>query len=628
MRKKKINLTDAEPFMVSMATESIASTSTTSTRRNIAGTIERTQRFQNIDDGLVPFKNSSSIYGSGYSSVDVRDAIILCQKCYYNFAVFRNVIDLMTEFSVNNIFFKGGNKQSRDFFTAFWKKIGLWGLQDRFFREYYRSGNVFFYRWDGEIQPDDIRKITQVYGADKVPSVPEEKMILPIRYIILNPADVQMVPTANFAFGTYFKVLTDFELSRIAKPQTEEDLAIFNSLPEQTKQQIKSGSRSVSIPLSSDKVASIFYKKQDYEPFSVPMGYPVLEDINFKAELRKIDMAICRTMQQIVLLVTTGAEPEKGGINQKNIDALRRLFENQSVGRVLIADYTTKAEFVIPQIADLLDPKKYEIVDRDINMGLNNIFMGGEKFANQQQKVELFIARLKQARNSFLEEFLIPEMKRISKSIGFKNFPTPYFEEIELKDNSTLSKIFARMVEIGVLTPEQGFKAIETNTLPDPGIMEEEQKAYKEQRDKGLYTPLIGGPKDPNAAGRPEGAKAPQTTKKITPIGGSVQYSLSKVRDNLLLSQELEGNVASFIREKFKLKKLSKQQKEVVSGIVEQIMANEEPANWLSSIQVYGENPEDKNHLRVKTVNNIAVEHQLDNFLASLLLASKVDDGS
>ena len=57
----------------------------------------------------------------------------------------------------------------------------------------------------------------------------------------------------------------------------------------------------------------------DYEPFAVPMGYPVLEDINFKSELKRMDMAIARTMQQAVLLVTTGTDPEKGGVNQKNL---------------------------------------------------------------------------------------------------------------------------------------------------------------------------------------------------------------------------------------------------------------------------------------------------------------------
>ena len=179
------------------------------------------------------------------------------------------------------------------------------------------------------------------------------------------------------------------------------------------------------IPLDPEKIAAVFYKKQDYEPFSVPMGYPVLEDINAKYEMKKIDMAIARTMQQAILLVTMGSEPDKGGVNQKNLETMQTLFANESVGRVLIADYTTKAEFVVPKIADLLDAKKYEIFDRDIRLGLNNILFGeGEKFADTSVKVKIFIERLKQARETFIDEFLFPEIKNICKNLddGFHLF--------------------------------------------------------------------------------------------------------------------------------------------------------------------------------------------------------------
>ena len=90
-----------------------------------------------------------------------------------------------------------------------------------------------------------------------------------------------------------------------------------------------------------------------------------------------------------------------------SLEAMQKLFENQSVGRVLIADYTTKAEFVIPDIAALIGPEKYEVVDRDIQIGLNNILIGDEKFANQSIKAQVFIERLEQARQHFINEFLL-----------------------------------------------------------------------------------------------------------------------------------------------------------------------------------------------------------------------------
>ena len=43
----------------------------------------------------------------------------------------------------------------------------------------------------------------------------------------------------------------------------------------------------LTLSLEREKLCAVFYKKQDYEPFSVPMGFPVLEDINWKAEMKK-----------------------------------------------------------------------------------------------------------------------------------------------------------------------------------------------------------------------------------------------------------------------------------------------------------------------------------------------------
>ena len=63
---------------------------------------------------MIPFKYSHGVANN--SNIDVRDTIILCQKAYYNFSVFRNTIDLMTEFSISDLYYTGGSKKSREFF--------------------------------------------------------------------------------------------------------------------------------------------------------------------------------------------------------------------------------------------------------------------------------------------------------------------------------------------------------------------------------------------------------------------------------------------------------------------------------------------------------------------------------
>ena len=218
-RKAKVE-EEVKPLMVSEASESLASSSTTTTtptRRNASGTITRTDRYKNISDGLIPYKFTPGTGSSNRSNIDVRDSVILCQKAYYNFAAFRNVIDLMTEFSISDVYFKGGTKKSRDFFSAFFRKLNILGFQDRFFREYFRSGNVFIYRFDGKVQPEDMSKITQMYGAS---FAAEEK--LPARYMILNPADIQLTGSAAFWNGNYYKVITsylDFRTHRLTRTE-------------------------------------------------------------------------------------------------------------------------------------------------------------------------------------------------------------------------------------------------------------------------------------------------------------------------------------------------------------------------------------------------------------------------
>ena len=608
----------AEPLMAKH--ETVASS--TRTRRNRAADIVRTDRFRNIENGMIPFKYSRGV--SDNSNIEVRDTIILCQKAYYNFSVFRNTIDLMTEFSISNLYYTGGSRKSREFFETLFSKINIDDLQSRFFREYYRSGNVFIYRFNAKMEKADALKINQTFGLSEA----NENIEIPSKYIILNPSDIQLQGSIAFSSGVYYKVVTDYELQILRNPQTDEQREVFESLPEETKKLIKDsknvGMAAVTIPLNTDRLVAVFYKKQDYEPFAVPMGYPVLEDINWKQEMKQMDMAVARTTNQAILLITMGTTPQDGGVNQKNLMAMQKLFENESVGRVLISDYTTEAKFVIPDIGNILDPKKYDVVNQDIQMGLNNILLSDEKFANTSIKVQVFMERLKQGRRVFLENFLMPEIRRVSKEMGFKNYPLAHFEEVDLRDTSVYSRIYSRLIELGVLTAEEGMQAIESGRFPTPEESLESQKRFQELKNEGLYEPLIGGPKMAQMTGRPTGAKKPKEEDKKTPIGtkAALNFSLSRIQEHLNLSDKLNLEVEASLRRIHKRKRLSKQQKEVAREITNIVIANEDPPNWLAKAGRYAAEPTDRNHERVKKVQDVAYEHQVDDFLAGILYAS------
>ena len=85
-------------------TESIASTYSRnqslsdefSSRRNSTHKSTKKHRFSNIASGVLPYT-----YGS--DGVNVRETIEICQNAYANISVFRNAIDIMSEFAKSNI---------------------------------------------------------------------------------------------------------------------------------------------------------------------------------------------------------------------------------------------------------------------------------------------------------------------------------------------------------------------------------------------------------------------------------------------------------------------------------------------------------------------------------------------
>lgn len=634
-----------ESEITTVASVGGAEISTASVRRNSISTmVSPLDEYANIEGGILPY---SYVDGAGNSSnyISIAEIVTLCNKAYFNFSVVRNIIELMVEFSTADIYFTGGTKKARDFWSALIKKIGVKAFSKEFFREFFRSGNPFIFRYDVEARPEDIGKLNQVYGITAA-----KKLLLPARYILLNPREIQLESGVMFHDGKYVKVLNDYEKECLRNPRTEEDKEIFNNLPPEAQKAIKSKQNiRISIDLPMDKVYFVPFAKQSYEPFGVSVIFPVLRDIEWKAQMKKVDAAIARTVQQAVLLITTGTEPEKGGINPKNIAALQTIFENESVGRVLISDYTTKAQFVIPEIADILDPKKYEVINQDIKDGLNNILLGSgnsEKFANKSVALNVFMERLKAAREVFIEQFLQPEIRRISEELGFKSYPEAKFTEYNLKDDVEYSKLFARLCELGVLTPDETITAIETGLLPSKEESLQNQEEFRGNKEKGYYAPIVGGGikdqkdlakmsndakmqqkqlKVSNKGGRPSGTGKPQkSNRKSTPMGASMDgYSLAKIKENMVLAQDLAAEMEKSLLKHFKIKSLSSEQKALADELSEVIMANESPENWKKSVKDYISNPLDKNKEQVDKILDIGLNHEVNTYIATLLYHSK-----
>jgi len=612
-----------ESYFVSEASynRSGGSGGSTSTRINRSAVANTANKFSQIRGGLLPYELSTD-------GVNVRDAIELCQKAYANVPIFRNTIDMMSEFANSELYLEGGNASSRHFFDKLFDRIKIWDLKDQYFREYYRSGNIFLYRIDGEFKLEDFKKISKT--VSELPA----KNKFPLKYILLNPFEIVAKRSTVFSTkdGAYAKILSEFDMERLANPKNDYDKEVFDALEPETKKLIKEGAYfkdGLKINLENERIAYSFYKKQDYEPFAIPFGYPVLEDINAKMEMKKMDQAIMRTVENVILMITMGTDPEKGGINHNNVKAMQTLFQNESVGRVLVSDYTTKADFVIPDINKVVGAQKYEVINKDIKEGLQNIILNDDKYNGAQIKARVFLDRLKEAREAFINDFLQPEIRRIAKDLGFRSYPTVKFKDIDLRDEVQLMRVATRLMELGILTAEQGMEIMQTGRFPGSDELDKAQGKFVEQRKKGYFNPIVGGipmieDEDPNPSEPVDEQKVPgQPGRPMDTTEAHGTLSRDAIQTTIYEVEALHSLASKEMREKLNKKRLNKQQKEMLDKLCESVVCSSEKENWTSMMISCVNDFSNIEKLNIlNEIYDVSDSHQLEIYPSAILYHS------
>lgn len=588
----------------------------TSTRDQWAGSIVLNNLYPNISAGIMPFSAEG-----GYYTMSI--PINLATLAYFNIPLVRNTINLLQDFSISPLHIKSSNKTVKSFFTRWFEAVQLNDFMSQWFLEYYRSGNIFIYAFNGRIAEDKFAKMKTAFAEAKSPE-------MPIRYTILDPKQIylQVGPSWN---QTYVRMLSTYEIQRLRNPQTPEDKQMLRDFPPDIQKQIKNYASTpwVYTPLDTSRFYYNFYRKQPYEPLAVPMIWPLINRLEYKLMLEKMDMSLVQTMEQVFLLVTAGQLPDntKGvpATNPKALERLQQMFQTQTIGRVLVGDHTTQAKWVIPDLKELLGKGKYEQVDKDIRDGLGYAFFGEDKFANAAIKAKLFIENLREGRRMFLDNFLRPEIKKICQNLGFKNVPVVEFEEVDVQDQSAIQRIYLQMAQLGLLTDTELNDALKTGLLPDKESSLINQEAYKKERAKDLYKPLMGVKDDQQ--GRPSGGGgADPKSKKTSPIGTRA-YAIDpkKLADTVVAMTGLEDTLKNVFKQNG-AKKLNKAQETFISAAVKAIAVNEPRDKWTEVAASYVQEPKGMPSEITTKIADIATEFGVDAWQAVAILNSLVEN--
>ena len=326
-----------------------------------------------------------------------------------------------------------------------------------------------------------------------------------------------------------------------------------------------------------------------------------------------------------------GAEPDKGGTNYNHIAALQNIFAGEKSGRVLVSDYTTEAKFIIPDLNKVLGSEKYRVVNEDIQNGLQNIFFSDAKYSGNEVKTKIFLKRLNDARNEFLS-FFQPQIDQVCESMGLKaKSPQAKFTEIDMNDDVALKRATTRLIELGIIHPQDGLEVIKTGKFPSQEEHQMSQQRLVDEREKGWYNPLVGGVP---VIDSPEGSNNTPTKVPKQDVGRpSSKASKSpaqesyKAEDIVKASKEVEKffkDACGIARKVYDRKKLTKEQKSLVEQVCETITQSKVEKDWRDTAENFMKgnlNVEDLDIL--PEIKKIACDLDLDFKHSALMFHSK-----
>lgn len=195
------------------------------------------------------------------------------------------------------------------------------------------------------------------------------------------------------------------------------------------------------------------------------------------------------------------------------------------------------------------------------------------------------------------------------------------------------------MMELGVMTPEQGMDLIDTGDFPKSKDLQAAQKTFKQSREDGHYLPLVnsinlyqqdGDINDKSTDSNTADEGRDNVVKNPSPSGGrpvgvsnSTHYSKANIIEVTKMVTEFEKRAVKEFSKKFDIKRLNKDKKDLVSRVCDSIVVAKESESWDSELSNVLGDLEQMNNLEINSeVLDFGAKHQLDDLSAAILYHS------
>lgn len=432
------------------------------------------------------------------------EVVRACNDVYDNIGIVRNIVDLMSDFAVKGFDWTHTNRSVEIFYKNWFKYINGPDFIERFCVSILRDGCSAVYR-DTQKIPSQVAREWKRARSAEFQSVNTGKLRLPKSYTLISPMFLyDHDPTANtFAKKPVLRIQPprgplimgpNNQYVQSLRSANNQSLRAYTSIPK--------GLRDKKIVQDGKDIDIYHYRKNDWELWSLPVIYSILEPLIMLQKMHLCDTSALDGAISSVRLWRAGYIDQNNALNSiipspEVLKKIRSIVLNNIHGGVLDIFWGPDLDFKesSTNVHDFLKPDKYTHIMNMIydGMGIPPALIGGGAsssttgFTNNFISMKIFIERLNYIRMK-LKEFLMRESKIVQLAMGFSSPAVPVFEDAIVSDENNYHSVLIELYDrdiISLETMREEFNKL--NHIEQSRV----RKEYK-RRDKELLPPKTG----------------------------------------------------------------------------------------------------------------------------------------
>jgi len=402
-----------------------------------------------------------------------KNVVKACRFIYETNGVVRNVVNLMVDFTVEDLQIIHPDPEIEIFYKAWAKKAMVPDIVEEMARHLLIDGNSVLKRLTGKISKPVEKEFLK--ASPDVPPLKTDKnkpqsREIPLRYLFLDILNLswkqdefeKMVGSKKLCIELNNKFVQQVKEAMKSHPE------MVSQLPADIRKHILSNQNinksNVEIPLDMSKLFVCHYKKDSWDNWATPYLSGVIENIQFKDKLRLADRAALDGVINVIRLWKLGDHTEGIYPNAAVIERLHEVLETNTGGGAMdiVWDSMISMEEYYPPVEKILGPEKYTQVNRDIlfSLGIPEVLLGGQgaNFSNSWIQLKTIIEKLQYIRSKIIS-WLQDEVKMVASAMSFDQPALVKFKKMNLQDENITKKLIVGLLDRGVISTEAVLEA-------------------------------------------------------------------------------------------------------------------------------------------------------------------------